>query len=866
MQSATNPARSLRRPLSAVWTLLLLLIVLPAAFAQDDGEVTDVPLYEQEPYDLITLKEDKQTYRCRILNLKDRRVPENPRGVEQLELELKGQKYLVRWRDTIEVKIFEDMLLERAEALAAAGQFEAAFDHYQFLRREYPDVQGLEASYRQFVLDEAQAEVSRRQFDRALGLLIALLEEEPAAEGVADLMAAAVDGRVQGAIEGGDFRSAHALVDLLSRRFARHASVSTWRQRFQQQAEQLAAKARQALTAGEYSQANELARQAAIVWPALSAARGVLGDVHQRWPMVSVAVTLPFSSDVSLAGGNPAHRRVEPLLRRPLFELRGVHEDGGDYTCTLGEYRPPDVERRLAIKLQPSGDSASDVNAYSVSRRLLSAARQGRPVYRADWAQVLAATRVRGVFDVEVSLRQDYVKPEALLQAVWETTATTPTGAYRPAAGEKRVVFQQHLTSGGASAPGPQEIVERRYTSSRAAIEALSQGEVDVVARLSPWQAARLRGRGDWQVGPYAAPVVHVLVPNPKSPWLSRRTFRRALVYGINRQQVLEQLVGTDTLTGRVTSGPIAGGYAYDANLTARPYDPRLALTLMEIARRKVEPDGDDAVAAPNRVTLSLAHPPEDVARVTARAVKKQLALIGVDITLTEHAWPPPQDLLEEYDLVFTELAPDEPIVDLPRLFGAGGPFAGRNVYVDAILDELVLRGSSEWGRASSLLREVHRVLHHDVTLLPLWQLTYHYAAHPCVRGVGTPMTLYQDLPPRWQITPAGAVESVVLADVFSLPVHVEHRLSDLDRLRVVLRAAGRAVVGTLGIAAHTHVGCAATDAGSRLQRAVDARTRSARRARRQQRDWCGMGRANGRGRRDCGCQLAGRTSRCRPR
>ena len=62
-------------------------------------------------------------------------------------------------------------------------------------------------------------------------------------------------------------------------------------------------------------------------------------------------------------------------------------------------------------------------------------------------------------------------------------------------------------------------------------------------------------------VQPYALPLVHCLIPNVRRPLLSDPTFRRALVYGIYRQAILDQMLGGADMPGCVvTSSPFPVG------------------------------------------------------------------------------------------------------------------------------------------------------------------------------------------------------------------------------------------------------------------------------------------------------------------
>ena len=123
----------------------------------------------------------------------------------------------------------------------------------------------------------------------------------------------------------------------------------------------------------------------------------------------------------------------------------------------------------------------------------------------------------------------------------------SPTGDYRrQAVGEDEVRYV--LSGEPKTETQPREIVELRCGSAADAVNLLLQGEVDVLDQLFPADAVRLKKVKAIKVANYPLPTVHMLVPCSDHPYLAERTFRRALLYGINRQDILrgELLEGLD--------------------------------------------------------------------------------------------------------------------------------------------------------------------------------------------------------------------------------------------------------------------------------------------------------------------------------
>ena len=97
------------------------------------------------------------------------------------------------------------------------------------------------------------------------------------------------------------------------------------------------------------------------------------------------------------------------------------------------------------------------------------------------------------------------------------------------------------VSSGQAAAKPKPVIVEQLLPEPRKALDALRKGKVDMLDHILPVDALRLQQDPTLVVGPYGFPTIHVLVPNLANPFLASRIFRRALVYGINREVILHK-------------------------------------------------------------------------------------------------------------------------------------------------------------------------------------------------------------------------------------------------------------------------------------------------------------------------------------
>jgi ABC-type transport system substrate-binding protein len=264
-------------------------------------------------------------------------------------------------------------------------------------------------------------------------------------------------------------------------------------------------------------------------------------------------------------------------------------------------------------------------------------------------------------------------------------------------------------------------------------------------------------------IGTYTFPSLHVLLPNTENPFLANRTFRRALVYGVNREVILHKgLLGEEEVEGcKVVSAAIPAGvsrgdpsaYAYDDRIQPLPYDPVMAAILISLANQQLGAAADQKQEpAPELGEFVLAHPAGEQANFVCKQIQTQLDVIGITCKL--RAMEPgrimPAD--GQYDLLYMELTVREPLVDLGRVFGPSGVAASKEPFVALTLRRL--DRAETWKDARERLYELHRLLYEDVTVVPLWQMVDHFAYHNGLRGVrDQPIFLYQDVE-KWRVTP----------------------------------------------------------------------------------------------------------------
>jgi ABC-type transport system substrate-binding protein len=370
---------------------------------------------------------------------------------------------------------------------------------------------------------------------------------------------------------------------------------------------------------------------------------------------------------------------------------------------------------------------------------------------------------------VQIDLRQPYVLPEALLRIGLFGEAVSQ--ASQPAADQPFSIlsrdddaarFATNATYLFRRVGQPAEIVERHFADPQRSLVALKSGQVDVLDRIFPGDIAGLRAESSLSVAAYAGPTTHVLAVRSQHSFLSNSSFRRGLVYGANRELILNQglLRGAAIAGCRVVSGPFPAPvsgmdlptYGYDAQIEPRAYDPRLGLALVSLAAGELKAAFEkQKKSAPTMTPLVLGHPADEVSRIACRGLAKDWKTIGVECKLQEFLPGVFDDAEHKCDLVYLQLAAWEPVIDAGRLLGPRGVAATDNEHIQLALRQV--ESARNWQQVRERLLVLHRLLHEDQTILPLWQMFDHFAYRRSLAGLAPArLSLYQDVE-QWRAT-----------------------------------------------------------------------------------------------------------------
>lgn len=761
-----------RSPLTACLAVLLVAIVSTArAQAKPDR------LIDQPAFDILTLDKanDNKVLKIYPLPLPGRRVPEKPKASDTLRIKLldTSEEFDVAWLHVAKLQLFEELVMAEASKLASEGNFDEAYEYLTFLSNYYPTTPGLAEARQNFLYLSAGAAFKQKQYEEALAVLEELLTLNPqyraseSAPPLLQVLGSILEPLLAECMERQDFRTIRTLLTRVAKQHkaANEPFVQAWQERLKNLASQKQASAQEHLAAGRYMEAYEAVSAMDNVWPGLPGGAELHAEISRRYPLVRVGVQSPALQFDSRSLTNVAARRAGRLTERLLVELTGLGPEGGQYRSPFGTLRRSDDGLSLSFNINGATEGLA---AIDLAQQLLEKAQPSSPTYSANWARIVSEVRRTSPQEIEVLFRAPHVLPESLLRAPFALAAAGNPSAspYHPYTIFSREPALLRFTVSPTYAfnrPGqPAEIIERFYDDPERARSALTRGEIDLLDQIFPGDIPALKANPNLVVTPLDAPTTHVLVVRSPNPFLANSTFRRALLYGSNRTLLLQQgLLRGQTIPGcRVVSAPFPApasstastAYGYDPAIEPRAYDPRLALTLRLLADKDVQATRPKTADAPPLTPkLTLGHPADDVSRIACRGLARQWKVIGVECSLSEFAPGVFDDAENKCDLVYLQLAAWEPVVDAGRLLGPGGPAFSPSPVLQQTLRQI--ESARNWREARQRLFQLHRLLHEDVTLLPLWQLTDHFAHTRALQGITpSPMRLYQDVE-QWRTT-----------------------------------------------------------------------------------------------------------------
>lgn len=762
--------------------------------AQTTPEGPVIALIDRDPFDRITLDEFNKSKFYEIIPLSTAPpmpLPEVGNLIfEPVNGDWQGQLLEVDWQNVIDYQTFNMMLLKEADELIRQKNFSEA---YRYILYVYDNGgssdREIVKKLRTVMFKDANDNFDKGNYDLALTILEDVYRREPdfivpgSNRRLVDMITECYDKSVPPLIESNAFKAVQSLLTNLSATYGENANAlaEKWNGELARLHAEAMDQARAAVQAGDTLRGRQLAQRALSILPQDPSSIEFINRLILTNPVVVVGV------NQSAANPNPdrlehwASRRVGRLTERRLVEFVGFADEGGKYEFVPGRLFSNDetgLVYRFVIEPQKSGFAIPRLNAYQLASQLLDYADADNPRCMVAWAKNLESVTVIDESTVDVQLKVPIVRPEAYLSLPFrdDTAELTGTGAYLVSRQTDKLVEFEPNDRYSSRRNGDDQfpkIAELLFPNQTEAADALIRGEIDAIDRVSPNDLPRLRRDLEIEVRSYLVPTVHMLVPNRRSDFMRDSLFRNGLMKSINRQLILNGLKGrgmaidgTDVLNGPFPFGmenldQIA--YAYNTRIPLIPFNPQMGMALAETSRqarvamalKKLPPEEANKPGAAPDIQfpeIVLAYPEGDVPSVACTAIAQSWTEIGIKVKLRR--LPPgitvPED--GDYDFLYVEMMMTEPLADAEYLFGKNGLVKETNAAIEQITRDAAI--STSWRTASTSLRNLHRQVNNDMSVLPLWQMREFYAHRRNLRNVGRDLIYIYQYIDRWRLEP----------------------------------------------------------------------------------------------------------------
>lgn len=737
-----------------------------------------VPLWQWNPFDRVTLTNGVQH------DIDPERIPEGTeffveegkyvgraglptrREIQRLllykiRLQGNGREFFVQGRHIQTIERYEDLLLAEAHRLIDAFRFEEAYPYLQRVAEIAPDWPGLIEAMVEYHREEGIRSDILGRPDRAFWSLIeaqrvceAVAEPGRLPESIRADIDRVADKWAADRLRAQDFSEARRIVARLESMRPDNAVAAKYRAEIARTVQALLEEARTLLSQGSPLDALDRLEAAARRDPTNTNVTSALDDVYRSHGHVRVAVEqLPY-----LRGPLPqsrADRRVFPLIHVSLEEpVLGSDPPSWTSSVLAGLEQPdPSNPRQTVLRLRtglhwPDG---KPVTLVDLERVLVQTCRPGAPTYNPAFARLASDLRPEPPDRLILDFSSPQPRPQAWLDVPFTRARSTNLGKEWLGLGpfvvhakdREHVEFRAATTGNGQKASRIAKIREVSVRQAAERLAALEENRVDLVTDLLPRQAhvaTRIKGV---RVVELTTPVVHVVQFNWNQRALRDRTLRRAFAYAIDRKAILERLGSSVDEAALPTAPWPVGSFGYDASISPRPYDPILARTLVSAVKRKMS----------SLPTLRLLHGGSESDTLVCERIADGLKAAGVDVTV-EAFNPDSPSSLATSDMVYTSLRVTEPVQDTvtvltrdnPSLWDYASPWL-RQAVVD-------LNREIRVSETARLLPRLHRILHDDVTILPIWQERPLIAVSERVTGLPANSTAVYDGILQWSIRP----------------------------------------------------------------------------------------------------------------
>lgn len=290
------------------------------------------------------------------------------------------------------------------------------------------------------------------------------------------------------------------------------------------------------------------------------------------------------------------------------------------------------------------------------------------------------------------------------------------------------------------------EMVFRYYPDGASALQAYRDGQVQGIGQVTPDILEDVLAEPQLAIYTARKPELSLILfnlKNQEASFLQEAEVRRALLSGLNRQSIVDKILGGQAV---VADGPILPDtWAYYNNLQRVEYDPEGARALLKEAGYVLAAEGD-VVRKKEEVALrlQLVYPDDEQHQAIAEQVRDNWALLGVEVTLE----PLPYEILlkerleqRDYQAALVDLNLSRSPDPDPYPFWDQGQAAGGQNYTQwdsRIASEYLeqARVTVNQQERAKFYRNFQILFMQDLPALPLYYPMYTYAVGREIQGV----------------------------------------------------------------------------------------------------------------------------------
>lgn len=322
-------------------------------------------------------------------------------------------------------------------------------------------------------------------------------------------------------------------------------------------------------------------------------------------------------------------------------------------------------------------------------------------------------------------------------QSLHEAEQTVGTGPYRvesfDAANEMVLVANEAWWQ---TAPNIPRIVAKPTVGSTAKLEAVSTSVLDFIT-TDVLYAGNYKSSGKTKVVDYMTNYYDCLIPNLNRSALGVTEVRRAISYAIDRRELISTVLLGHGIPANMPISP--DFYAYDSKYK-QDDDLKTARALLESAGYRSSKDGQG-----NILSLTLIVPDDrelSYRMEAAKAIKKQLGEVGIEVTVEELDQQTYYDRLQTgaFDLALCSFYLDED-PDIGFMFNPGGSanYGGVNsTEITAAID--AARAAFTEETVKSAYSELQRLLIERMPQIGLYFRTNSIVCNDLLTDIGEPL------------------------------------------------------------------------------------------------------------------------------